>query len=170
MLRCFIFLLLASFLLTGCVGTGVPITGASLVTPSAAAVESSPMDDCPMTEAVWAKPPEDAAVLNAPEYGYYFVNEDRSIWASAGWTGQAGYALHAGEDGNKEGWFRPEGAKLEITGRRIDGQAAPLEADVPCCYPTRFQATGLYFPTPGCWEVTAKAADRALTFVVAVEP
>ena len=34
----------------------------------------------------------------------------------------------------------------------------------------RFQATGLIFPTEGCWEVTAKAADSVLSFVVRVEP
>ncbi len=68
------------------------------------------------------------------------------------------------------GWFRPEGASLKITGKRLDGQGPPLEAHVPCCYPTRFQATGLSFPTEGCWEVTAKAAKSELLFVVWVEP
>jgi len=59
---------------------------------------------------------------------------------------------------------------MEITGRRLDGEAPPLEAEFPCCYPTRFQASGLYFPTEGSWEVTAKAADSVLTFIVKVEP
>jgi hypothetical protein len=67
------------------------------------------------------------------------------------------------------GWFRPAAANLEITGQRIDAQAPPLEAHIPCCYPTRFQATGLYFPTAGCWEVTAKAGQSELSFVVWVE-
>jgi hypothetical protein len=132
--------------------------------------ESTSAHSCPLTEPVWVKPPEDSAVQGSPEYGYYFVNEDRSIWASAWWTGQEEYHLRAGEEGNKVGWFRPTGATLEITGRRIDAQAAPLEAHVPCCYPTRFQATGLVFPTEGCWEVTAMAADSRLSFVVWVEP
>jgi hypothetical protein len=114
--------------------------------------------------------PEDSAVLNPPAYGYYFVNEDSSIWAPAWWWGKEDYPLHAGKNGNKVGWFRPEGAVMEITGQRLDGQAPPLEADVPCCYPTRFQASGLYFPTEGCWEVTAKAADSMLSFVVEVKP
>ncbi|MBN1451904.1 MAG: hypothetical protein JW963_12880, partial [Anaerolineales bacterium] len=77
--------------------------------------------------------------------------------------------LLPGED-IKVGWFRPEGATLEITGRRLDGKAPALEAHIPCCYPTRFQATGLVFPAEGCWEVTARAADSVLTFVVKVEP
>lgn len=125
---------------------------------------------CRLTEPVWAKPPDDAAVQGLPAFGYYFVNEDRSIWASAWWMGREEDHLRASEDGIKVGWFRPAGAALEISGQRLDGPAPALEAHVPCCYPTRFQATGLIFPTEGCWTVTAKAAERELSFVVRVEP
>jgi hypothetical protein len=145
--RIFILYLLTSIILTACSGTKT----------------------CPVTEPVWAKPPEDFAVQGSPEYGYYFVNEDRSIWASAWWAGQEENYLLPGED-IKVGWFRPEGAPLEITGQRLDTQASPLEVHIPCCYPTRFQATGLYFPTGGCWEVTAKAAGSVLSFIIKVEP
>ena len=127
-------------------------------------------DTCPATDPVWATPPEDSAVGGQSEAGYYFVNEDRSIWASAWWTEQEESYLTASEDGVKVGWFRPAGAAVEILGERMDAQANPLDVDIPCCYPTRFQSTGLYFPTEGCWEVTAKAADRALSFVIWVEP
>jgi len=125
---------------------------------------------CALTEPVLAKPPEDSAVSGSPEEGYYYVNKDHSIWASAWWTDQEETYLRAGEEGVKVGWFRPEGVDLEITGQRIDAEAAPLETHIPCCYPTRFQATGLYFPTEGCWEITAKAAESELTFVVWVAP
>lgn len=145
--RIYIFHLFVSLALTGC----------------------SALNTCPVSEPVWVRPPEDSAVQGSPGFGYYFVNEDRSIWASAWWTGQEENYLLPGKD-IKVGWFRPEGAELEITGRRLDGQAAPLETHVPCCYPTRFQATGLFFPAEGCWEVTAEAADSELTFVVNVEP
>jgi hypothetical protein len=67
------------------------------------------------------------------------------------------------------GWFRPAGETLTITGQRLDAEAPPLEAEIPCCYPTRFQATGLYFPTEGCWEVNAAAAESELSVVVWVE-
>jgi hypothetical protein len=90
--------------------------------------------------------------------------------ASAWWTEQEAYQLVASEDGFKVGWFRPEGAELEITGQRLDAQALPLKADIPCCYPTRFQATGLLFPTAGCWQIVAKAADSELSLIVRVEP
>jgi len=109
-------------------------------------------------------------VLNDPAFGYYYPNADQSILASAWWWEQNDYPLTATEDGVKVGWFRPAGAPLEVSGRRIDGEAPPLTADVPASYPTRFQASGLYFPTEGCWEVTAKAEKSELTFVVWVEP
>ena len=64
----------------------------------------------------------------------------------------------------------PAGAKLIVTGHRFDGAAPPLQFEAPCCYPTRFQASGLYFPRGGCWEVTAKAADKEFSFVVWVKP
>ncbi|HUE97693.1 MAG TPA: hypothetical protein VMN99_00485 [Anaerolineales bacterium] len=125
---------------------------------------------CPLTEPLWIKPPIDAAVLDSPTFGFYFVNQDSSILASALWADPEETYLRAGGEGVKVGWFRPAGVPLKITGQRLDGQAPPFEAQVPCCYPTRFQATGLYFPTEGCWEVTAKAADSELSFVVWVKP
>ena len=126
--------------------------------------------DCPLTKPAWEKPPADAAIPDASAYSYYFVNEDRSIWASAGWAGKEEAPLQVHEEGIKVGWFRPAGATLEISGHRLDAEAPRLESDIPCCYPTRFQAAGIYFPTEGCWEVNAKAEDKELSFVVWVEP
>ena len=141
-----------------------------LVACTNAPAENTSASDCARTELVWVIPPEDSAVQGSPGYGYYFVNEDRSIWASAWWIRQEENYLRPSEEGIKVGWFRPAGAPLEITGQRLDAQAPLLEAHVPCCYPTRFQATGLLFPTEGCWEVIAKAEDKELSFVVWVEP
>ena len=158
----FLFLgVVAVTILTACTASNSIMSGGS---------PSENANACPVSEPLWVKPPQDSAVQGSPGYGYYFVNEDRSMWASSWWTEQEENYLFAGDEGIKMGWFRPAGAELEITGERIDAQAAPLEAHVPCCYPTRFQATGLFFPTEGCWEVTAKAADSALSFVVWVEP
>jgi len=126
------------------------------------------LDNCPLTEPAWLTHPEDAAVQSEPAPGYYYVNEDQSIWASAYWDKD--FPLRAGDNGNKVGWFRPAGVNLEITGQRLDAKAPLMKAEIPCCYPTRFQATGLYFPTEGCWEVIAKAEDSELTFIVRVEP
>jgi hypothetical protein len=147
------FFLSLIFLLIGCT-TGVP---------------NDPASPCPVTESLWIKPPQDAAVQNEPDFGYYFVNDDSSILASAQWTMDEEYR-RVREDGVKVGWFRPEGAELMIAGRRLDGGTPVLDAHIPCCYPTRFQSSGLFFPTEGCWEVTAKAGDSELSFIVWIEP
>ena len=139
-------------------------------TSSAVTESNTAKNSCPLTQPKWLKPPADSAIPDPPSYGNYFVNEDQSIWASAWWTEGEEYALHAGKEGNKIGWFRPASAELAVTGRRLDAKAPPLEFEAPCCYPTRFQASGLYFPTEGCWEVTAQADDRKLSFIVWVEP
>lgn len=125
---------------------------------------------CPVTEPALIEAPPDPAVSGDPGLGYYYVNEDASMWAAAWWYGEEAQWLRATEEGVKVGWYRPAGATLEIMGRRLDGAAPPLHADIPCCYPTRFQATGLVFPTPGCWEVSATAAESALHFIVQVFP
>ena len=66
-------------------------------------------------------------------------------------------------------WWRAVCGRLTITGRRLDAPAGPLRADVPAGYgETGFQASGVYFPSEGCWEITGKAADAELTFVVEV--
>ena len=148
----------------------VSVTVVPSVTPSSTPTVLASVKACPVTEPVWEKPPDDPAVLNEPEFGYYFINQDRTFWASAEWAVPDQYPLSADKNGLKVGWFRPEGANLNITGRRINGEAPPLKADIPCCYPTPFQASGLYFTVQGCWEIIARAAESELTFVVWVAP
>lgn len=71
-------------------------------------------------------------------------------------------------------WWRApdvEGA-LTIEGRRLDADAPPdappLRAQIPDGYGQRFQASGIIFPTEGCWEVTARSGDAELTFITKV--
>jgi len=66
-------------------------------------------------------------------------------------------------------WWRLVAGHLTITGRRLDAPAPPLEPRVPLGYGNiGFQASGVIFPTEGCWQVTAKIAHAALTFVTFV--
>jgi len=118
---------------------------------------------CPVTELVREEPARDP---NADPFGLgpWYINADRSIWA--GWD--AGHWV-SGPKGNKVLWIRPHGTDLTVAGRRLDGDdAAPLKADIPCCYSTGFQASLIYFPTAGCWEVVAKAGGSELKFVTKV--
>jgi hypothetical protein len=69
----------------------------------------------------------------------------------------------------KFGWWRGASGSLTITGRRLDGNAPPAKAEVPGGYgDSGFQASGVTFPTPGCWEVTGELAGSRLTFVTLV--
>jgi hypothetical protein len=73
-----------------------------------------------------------------------------------------------GSVGMKFGWTRGPGVdgQLEISGRRLDGDAPPLEAEIQDYGPSGFQPSTIVFPTPGCWEVTGRAGDAELTVVL----
>src|SRR5215471_10746499 len=94
--------------------------------------------------------------------GPWYVNADRTLWAGHG------EPLLAGKRGNKVLWIRQRGVRLEIHGRRLDRFSPPLRVEVPRNYPHTFQPTGLYFASPGCWEITARAGGTSLTFITEV--
>jgi hypothetical protein len=74
-----------------------------------------------------------------------------------------------GSVGMKFGWWRKVSGLLSITGRRLDALAPPAQGDVPSGYGMiGFQASGVFFPTEGCWEVTGKVGGTTLTFVTFV--
>jgi hypothetical protein len=58
---------------------------------------------------------------------------------------------------------------LSITGMRLDGAAPGLTAEDPEGYGGHgFHASALVFPTAGCWEITATAGGRSLSFTTEV--
>jgi len=74
-----------------------------------------------------------------------------------------------GSVGWKFGWWRAVPGRLRITGRRLDGAAPPVRSDVPDGYgDLGFQASGVDFPMPGCWEVTGVVGTTSLSFVTLV--
>lgn len=78
------------------------------------------------------------------------INKSGSIYAKYGW------------------WRSGDDARLKISGHRLDATAPRLVADVPNGYGTGFQATGLTFPTTGCWRVTGRFKSAQLSFTVRV--
>ena len=85
--------------------------------------------------------------------------------------GGPGFILPDGSLSMKFGWLRGAGlrGKLTIHGKRLDAAAPPLRANIPEGYgDTGFQATGLIFPTEGCWEVTGEVGDTSVTFITRV--
>ncbi len=80
-----------------------------------------------------------------------------------------GSVLTDGSLSMKFPWERKREGQLRIDGRRLDAPAAPLRANIPCCYgEVGFQATTLIFATTGCWEVTGRVGDASLTFITRV--
>lgn len=71
----------------------------------------------------------------------------------------------------KLGWFAARGNPV-VTGRRVDGTGRRLRADVgPLSYALGsgpFYPSLLYFPTFGCWKITATAGGARLTAIVRV--
>jgi hypothetical protein len=89
----------------------------------------------------------------------------------AGKLPSGGVRATIGRDGSidaKVGWWRAGEGLIRITGHRLDAIAPTLKAHVPDGYSRGFQATGLLFPTPGCWRVRGSYAGRSLSFTVLV--
>src|SRR5262249_26962822 len=131
----------------------------SAVRFGSARAEDQPV--CAVTPTVHATAPHEDGVdpINAD----WYMNADHTVWAAAS-------HLYAGKDGNKVAWIRPARVRLVITGRRLDGPPAPLQADTLGVYDTQFQVSGMTFPSAGCWEVIGKAGDKELRFVTLVTP
>lgn len=123
---------------------------------------------CPVTEPRQA--PD--TVGNLWGKGSAFGNDD--LWV--GGLGEKGIILvddrfvePDGSIGWKLGWWRFVSGTVTITGRRLDAAAPPLRGSTNDGYGlTGFQASGLYFPTEGCWEVTGTVGESNLTFVTFV--
>lgn len=119
---------------------------------------------CNVTTPIRDEPPKDP---NADPFGlgYWYINSDRTLWAG---IVPRDDVWRAG--GEKTVWIRPAGTRLTVSGHRLDAEAPPLHAEIPCCYPTGFQVAGLIFPTEGCWQVNARAGNSELNFVTEVGP
>ena len=120
---------------------------------------SQPGGNCAVSTWTNQQPPTDPQA--DPFFGRWYVNADRTMWA--GWDATD---LHVG--GNKVLWIRPKGTELQVAGARIDGHSEPLTVSLPCCYPSGFQASGVYLPTAGCWQIRARSGASELTFVTQV--
>jgi hypothetical protein len=67
-------------------------------------------------------------------------------------------------------WVKPAGSQFTVQGRRLDGAAGPLGADLPNGYESMdYQAAGISFPSAGCWEIEARANTTTWRFVVSVK-
>lgn len=125
--------------------------------------------DCPVT-----KPGKAPADIGDRLFGSASAFGNNDLWV--GGLGEDGVILadsrfveSDGSIGMKFGWWRIVSGTLTIEGRRLDAPGPPLRASVPDGYgPQGFQASGVYFPTEGCWEVVGAVGGSKLTFVIFV--
>jgi hypothetical protein len=123
--------------------------------------ETRAPNTCPVSKTVMTEPER---VAGAGRFGYsaWYVNEDRTIWVrNDSWR--------AGPSGNKVLWKKPIGTILRVSGKRLDGPAAPTHTGYTDSK-YGFAVTGLYFESPGCWAMTADAGTERLEFVTEVLP
>jgi hypothetical protein len=136
--------------------------------PRAAAPVVEAGEACPVTLPD-AKPPFEGRDFN---YGNRWLGA--ALWRNGRLVGSRGgqtwgQIMRDGSISAKVGWWRAVAGGLTIQGERLDGPAPPLRASVPAGYGIRgFQATGLTFPTVGCWWVVGSVAGHDLDFVVRV--
>lgn len=66
-------------------------------------------------------------------------------------------------------WLKEPGARLAITGHRVDAPSIALRAQVDHQFDAAdFQPSFLIFSGPGCWTVTADVGNASLTFITDV--
>jgi hypothetical protein len=159
-------------------GSPVPAgTGSSAATARPDAAQpprQSAVPDAGGCPATHPNPTGPRGVSSALFFGWDASHGNGTLWVGGLWPGgviTAGpeFTETDGSVSMKFGWWRAANGRLAITGRRLDAAAPPLRADVPDGYgDTGFQATGVTFPTEGCWQVTGRAGGSTLTFVTLV--
>ena len=81
-----------------------------------------------------------------------------------------GFVTADGSLGWKFLWERFVTGTLQIEGRRLDGPAKPLRAEISSAYGVAgIQPSYVIFPTPGCWEITGRVRDKPVSMVLLVE-
>jgi hypothetical protein len=150
-------------------------TGESQLSPATTAVHA-PADaptatsllSCPVTAPNGSTPPGEQPSPDLHGNGRIWTGlwpEGRVVFKPGG----PGHILPDGSLEMKWWWWRGVMGQLTIEGRRLDAPAPPLRAEIPEGYgATGFQASGLIFPSQGCWEVTGRVGEASLTFVTLV--
>lgn len=110
-----------------------------------------------------------------PEGYYYWGNYGNDVLLVP--LGSGGKIVPSPEQFNadgslnwKMGMYRLAPGKLTVTGQRLDAPAPPAQGyyDLEGYGDSGFQAGWVYFPSEGCWEITARVADASLIFVTLV--
>ena len=122
-------------------------------------------------DATEAQPKPSTCPVTLPAGGRY-ENESLAVGIRGKFVfrpGGQGFVDSDGAMGIKVLWTRKVRGTLEVGGKRLDGLAPPARAYLKDYGDTGIQPSYLLFPTPGCWKITGRVGNTALTFVVLVE-
>jgi len=129
------------------------------------AASTSVSTACPATVPNASTPPGELPSPNHYGNGLIWVE----LWPGGIIQAKASDIQPDGSIAVKMPWWRGVPGQLSVEGYRLDTTAPPLWANIPPGYgESGFQATGLYFPSDGCWEVTGKVGNASLTFVTRI--
>ena len=169
--------------LLGCTGTPASTSPASTSPASTSPSPASPATtaaprpvtladarNCPVTI---GHPVPSSKPWREGLFGWQSAYGNGSLWVGALWP--HGVVIitpdNVDQDGRLEmkfGWYRLSSGFLTITGRRLDAPAPPVSGQTSGYGVTGFNASGVIFPTEGCWQVTGRVGRVALTFVTFV--
>lgn len=122
---------------------------------------------CPVTPPNHDIPPGQEDNPGADTAGYYGNGELWTVLPAKGIIREA--PRGDGSVRAKFPWWRGVRGPLTVTGHRLNGPGPRLRARVPEGYgATGFQASGIIFPSEGCWKVTGTVGEANLTFVTLV--
>ncbi len=158
-------------LLAGCGGHQSHTSTSAFASQAADSASRSAAGSCPVTlPRPWVPPP---GVPQRALFGSDQAFGNGRLWVGGLWPSgviKAGpqFINKDGSVGMKFGWWQNVRGDLRITGRRLDAHAPQLRAEVDQYAMTGFQASGVTFPTGGCWQVTGKVGTATLTFVTIV--
>jgi hypothetical protein len=166
----------AAVVVAGCTaGTRPAVRSSARPVPSSSASHLAVPTSCPVTRPIpHASPPSPLHAINNFTYYLHGWYGNSAIWVGVPVQGvlpaaySRGTSHVAGQWGTKFPWWPVIPGKLAITARRLDGPSAGFHSQVAepgSIGKARFIPSGLFWPAPGCWQVTATVSGRSLTFV-----
>jgi hypothetical protein len=161
-----ILLAVLAVVMAGCFGGSEP-TAVETQPANSSPTRTEPATTCPVTL------PNRSVPADATDWGPSGSHGNGKLWTLLGPYGVVvapdEYIEKDGSIGVKWPWWRGVRGKLKVEGRRLDGSARRLRAEINDDYGlSGFQPSGIYFSTEGCWEVTGKVGGARLTFVTLV--
>jgi hypothetical protein len=157
--------------LAGCFGNSEPTAAENAPAQSSPSETETANGPCPVTNANGESPPGEK-----PDESFY---GNGKLWTVL-WP--EGKVLAGKQDMRPDGsieikfpwWAAGVEGGLSIAGRRLDGPAPPVRAQINSGWPETgfsgdaFWASGVIFASEGCWRVTGRVGATHLTFVTLV--